>query len=92
MSYETDAFRGTGLPDGALLDLSYFETIENVSVAEAALDLIDNPAFVLQLGKTKTEREIADLRRAVFRACIRLGVQLTSSAAMRARMLGIVIP
>lgn len=92
LDYTIDAFRGTGYDGAGPLDLSYFKNIPNESVAYKALELVSNPSFILQLGKHHTEIEINDLKRAVYRSCIALGVPLPSRCAINARMLGVVVP
>ncbi len=86
------AFRGTGYDGKTKLDLSYFKDIPNESVANQALDLVSNPAFISQLKKQHTEVEINDLKRAVYRSCIAHGVPLPSRCVVNARMLGVIVP
>lgn len=92
MSYEIDAFRGTGANLTGPLDLEHFADIPNASVATQAIDLIDNPAFIAQLTKFHTEKEINELKKAVYRACIAHGVPLPSDCIVNARMLGVIVP
>lgn len=89
------AFQATGLTDEILergLDLDYFADIPNAHVAAQALDYVANPAFIEMIGKKHTEKEIADLKRKVYRACIAHGVPLPSRCVREARLLDVIVP
>lgn len=89
------AFMGNGLtPELAegKLDLDYFTDIPNASVATKALDYVSNPSFIAMIVPHHSEKEIADLKRKVFRACIAHGVPLPSRCVIEARMLDVIVP
>lgn len=91
----TDVFRGAGVDPLSIesgVKLDYFMNLPNASAAIEALDLVQNPAAIVTLGKVHTEEEIAKLKRATYRACIAFGVALPSRAIVEARMLGVVVP
>lgn len=91
----TDVFRATGVDPESIengVRLDYFTHLPNVSAAQEALDLVTNPAAIALLGKKHTEDEIAQVKRATYRACITHGVALPSRAIVEARMLGVVVP
>ena len=91
LDYKIDAFRGTGYDGSGPLDLAYFKQIPNESVAHKALELIANPSFIALLGKHHTEDEINDLKRAVYRACVKHSVAMPARCVVNARMLGIIV-
>ena len=91
MDRTIDAFRGTGF-DGRKLDIERMKKITSPSAAAQALDLVSNPAFIGQIGKLHSEKEINELKKAVYRAAITHGVALPSRCIVDARMLGVVVP
>jgi hypothetical protein len=89
------AFMGNGLTEDLVkngIDLDYFVDIPSASVAVKALDYVSNPAFIAMLVPNHSEKEIADLKRKVYRSCIAYGVPLPSRCVIEARMLDVIVP
>ena len=89
------AFQGNGLTPDLIergIDINYFTDIPNATVAVRTLDLVSDPSFIACLIPKHTEREIADLKRKVYRACIAHDVPLPSRCVIEARMLDVIVP
>jgi len=89
------AFMGNGLTDEIIekgLDLGYFKDLPNASAATKALDYVSDPSFIATIAPKHTEKEIADLKRAVYRACVAHGVPLPSRCVIEARLLDVIVP
>jgi CRISPR/Cas system-associated endoribonuclease Cas2 len=91
MDRTIDAFRGAG-HDGSQLDIEWMKKgLANKSVCQQALDHISNPAFVGSISKTLSEKDVNNLKRAIYRSCISHGIPLPSRCVINARMLGVVV-
>lgn len=95
MPTELEAAFGVGLISDEIkgkLDINYLLDIPNRSVAQKAIDFIDNQTNEIELSKRHTPQEMQRMWKGVLRACIAHGVPLSTNQATYAKVLGIVLP
>lgn len=74
------------------IDIEYLLDIPNRSIAQRALDFLDEQGNEIELSKRHSPADMQRMWRGVLRACIAHGVPLTPEQSTYAKVLGIVLP